>query len=71
MTTHKHGESRNHRVESTQGQYSSHEFSVCERYCEKCDSWGTVKGLVTSDFCPTCEIPFDKFWWDESDKHKH
>lgn len=34
MTTNKHGESRNHRVESTQGQYSSHEFSVCERYCE-------------------------------------
>jgi len=66
-----HGESRNHRIEKTVDQYSSHEFSVSERYCEKCKSWGTVAGLVATDFCPTCEIPFDKSWWEDSEKSTH
>lgn len=66
-----HGESRDQRIEKTEATYSSHEFSVSERFCEKCQAWGTVKGLVSSSFCPTCEIPFDKLWWEESEKMKH
>lgn len=69
--TPKHGEERNYRTEKTEAQFSSHEYSVSERYCEKCKSWGEVRGLVSSNFCPTCEIPFDKSWWEDSEKSTH
>lgn len=71
MATPKHGDSRNQRLEKKEGQFSSWEFTVCERFCEKCNGWGEVRGLVNINFCPTCEIPFDKSWWEDSEKRNH
>lgn len=66
-----HGDSRDHRIEKTEGEFCSHEFSVCERFCEKCNAWGRVQGLIGTEFCPTCEIPFDKAWWEDNEKQVH
>lgn len=67
----KHGDERNCRIESVQHKFSSHAFSASEKYCEKCKSWGTVKGLVESAFCPTCDIPFDKSTWEDHEHQTH
>ena len=69
MSEPKHGESRNHRVETTSQtreatlddgsvfeiQAYCRETSIAERYCDQCKEWHEVRGITSTFFCPVCK----------------
>ena len=72
-----HGSIRNHRLETEysdevelvnnlgivvfRGSMITSETSVSERYCEPCDLWSEVRGIMGALLgCPDCERPWNQ-----------